>query len=177
MDYCWLLTSVTLDLPRLRSISIGHNRKYWIVTTSIAIISFLVWLEYWSSVFILYFVTLSRIMAIHDGECGCHLLCLQFMAWMTSLAFILGPDLLSCLASCILCRFGELTLRSPALTLLNLSYCPALSRIDISSSSFEVNLLCPTMRAYFVYRFAIACFLSSVCPDCLVLLERRTTTL
>jgi Leucine-rich repeat (LRR) protein len=60
MDYCWLLTSVTLDLPRLRSISIGHNRK-----------------------------------------------------------------------------FGELTLRSPALTLLNLSYCPALSRIDISSSSFE----------------------------------------
>nr|XP_024377895.1 F-box/LRR-repeat protein 15-like isoform X3 [Physcomitrium patens] len=60
MDYCWLLTSVTLDLPRLRSISIGHNRK-----------------------------------------------------------------------------FGELTLRSPALTSLNLSHCPALSRIDIASSSFE----------------------------------------
>jgi len=61
------------------------------------------------------------------------------VTWKTCFAFVLGPDLLSWLVSWTLYRFGELTLRSPALTLLNLSYCPALSRIDIASSSFEVN--------------------------------------
>jgi hypothetical protein len=38
------------------------------------------------------------------------------------------------------CRFVELTLRSPSLTAINLTACPALSRIDITSSSLEVLL-------------------------------------
>jgi hypothetical protein len=40
------------------------------------------------------------------------------------------------------CRFVELTLRSPSLTAINLTSCPALSRIDITSSSLEVLSNC-----------------------------------
>lgn len=31
MDCCWLLTSVNLDLPHLRSISLANNKKYSLV--------------------------------------------------------------------------------------------------------------------------------------------------
>ncbi|KAL2631590.1 hypothetical protein R1flu_016276 [Riccia fluitans] len=60
MDFCWLLTAVNLDLPRLRQISLSNNRK-----------------------------------------------------------------------------FVELILRSPALVSLNLTNCPFLSRVDITSSSLQ----------------------------------------
>ncbi|CAM6098750.1 unnamed protein product [Calypogeia fissa] len=64
LDFCWLLTAISLDLPRLRQISLTNNRK-----------------------------------------------------------------------------FVELTLRSPALTKLNLSNCPILNRVDITSSSLQSLVL------------------------------------
>lgn len=120
LDNCSLLTSVCLDLPRLRNISLVHCRKY-------VSVSFF----FYRKVLQLYYSSLSFSVA-------CVLVPLD------NTLFFFFCSSLSCLIyflNCFLGRFADLNLRAVTLSSIQVSNCGALHRINITSNSLQVCLI------------------------------------